>query len=126
LFPFADKAPAPAPPGEQPLAPLATISRSSNSPLSLLTSTKFSSVSAELSATPEHGTQKRLPSSSKKSIAAVKLTGTEDTKVTSTGNDGFATPICVPSGYVTLKSILFVSLGSRCDTRSFAYPRLTR
>ena len=103
-----------------------TTSRSSTSPRVLLTSTKFSSVSAELSATPEHGTQKRLPSSSRKSIAAVKLTGTGDTKVTSTGNDGRATPICVPSGYETRRSILFVSLGKRCDTRSFAYPRLTR
>ena len=40
-------------------------------------------------------------------------------------NDRRATPICVPSGY-DAQVDLFVSLGKRCDTRSFAYPRLTR
>mmetsp|Transcript_18681 Transcript_18681/g.46508 ORF Transcript_18681/g.46508 Transcript_18681/m.46508 type:complete len:338 (-) Transcript_18681:3905-4918(-) len=85
---------------------------------------KGSSVSMQLSVVPDTGTEKRLASSSRKSMDAVKLSGLALTKDTSTGSSCLAMPIIMPSGNVTVIGIFSVSAGSLNAISRLSYPLL--
>mmetsp|Transcript_4457 Transcript_4457/g.14451 ORF Transcript_4457/g.14451 Transcript_4457/m.14451 type:complete len:270 (-) Transcript_4457:2271-3080(-) len=98
----------------------AEVSRSST-----LADMKLYRDSTELSATPVTGTEKRLPSSSRKSMLAVKLMGLLETNDTTTGSLSLAIPRSIPSGKSSWRGRRCSSGGRRYLTSRLSYPSLT-